>query len=373
MSDVVAESHRRTRGDGSDFDIGLMLNGASVNQLLRALTAGKRAPNPTGQMVDIGILDAYEASGTYEVHPSVAPLYLPTVPAGWQSPSNVNLYVPSLRVTLPKNGGASFASDLRLGVDAFTDANTLVPYLKRADVAPRFLRLDKSINQAPEGDLGLVAAIIRAEMPPKVAAGLGAINANQINQLGGPPMHLRNLSLQTVGGGHLGVFVDVETTPAQSPNPVSVTWDGSGPGGAPVAAKLEVRTDTIPGITPYQLRWTIRHFQNGPVVYESPVGGEPAIGGVVPMSKTIDATALEVVTDPCTGGHSATLFFEVAITRGGYTKNVSRYEQYTWPGTPPDPVPRSCNEPEPPPEPEPEPEPPISPICEAKPWLCEDL
>ncbi len=65
------------------------------------------------------------------------------------------------------------------------------------------------------------------------------------------------------------------------------------------------------------------------------------------MSKTIDTTPLEVVTDPCTGGHSATLWFEVAITRGGYTKNVSRYEQYTWPGTPPDPVPRSCNEPEP--------------------------
>ncbi len=138
VSDVVTEAHRRTRGDGRDFDIGLMLNGASVNQLLRALTAGKRAPNPTGQMVDIGILDTYDASGNYEVHPSVAPLYLPTTPAGWfgsSGPASVNLYVPSLRVTLPKAGGASFASDLRTGIEGFTDANTLVPYLTRADVA----------------------------------------------------------------------------------------------------------------------------------------------------------------------------------------------------------------------------------------------
>jgi hypothetical protein len=72
---VVSSTHNRTRGNGQDFDIGLIINGATVNQILRALTAGKPQPaivaSPGGvlaktalvnsdQTIDVGLLDLYD-------------------------------------------------------------------------------------------------------------------------------------------------------------------------------------------------------------------------------------------------------------------------------------------------------------------------
>ena len=370
-SSVVTQTHNRTRTNGQAFDVGLVLNGASVNQLLRALTAGKVGQNPSGQQAHIGILDVYEPGGAYEVHPSVAPLYLPTAPQAWPAPSNANLYVPSLRIQFPN--GSSMASDLRLGVDAFTEQNKVQPYLTKADVKVRFLRVDMSKNQVtdPTTDPGTayVVAAIRNLIPAKVAAGLGAINADQINDLlkdlGKPPLYLRNLSVGTVGGGHLGVYADLETTHASSPNPVSVTWNVPSPGGPPASVKLQVNPAAMPGIPPHTADWTVKD-RFGAVVYKSPAGGEAA------LSRTISATKLPVLTDPCTGDNYSLLSYTVVIT-GGYSKTVNSGGQYTWAGSPPpEPLPPECYEEPEPPEPDPE-DPPIPPICKAKPWLCEDL
>ncbi len=41
---------------------------------------------------------------------------------------------------------------------------------------------------------------------------LKAMKIPELRALGGPPLYLRNLSVGTVGGSHLGVFVDVATT-----------------------------------------------------------------------------------------------------------------------------------------------------------------
>jgi hypothetical protein len=194
----------------------------------------------------------------------------------------------------------------------------------------------------------------------------------QLSAFGGPPVFLRNLSLQTVGDGHLGVYVDVATSPDPGTSPVSVTWFGGGPNGGPSVAVVVVSPTAIPGLGPYTILWTLKDATGGTVLYQSPAGGEtypPPAGGANPMFKTLAASQLSISTDPCSGDHSVGLQYTLAITRGGYTKNVSSGMGYSWAGTPPNPLPSSCYEPDPEPEPEPEPDP-DPPICLKQPWKC---
>jgi len=403
---VVASTHDRARANGQDFDLGLIINGATVNQVSRALTAGKPqsiivAPpggvlelaklNPTDGMIDVGLLDLYDKvdvddDGTpdldVEVHPSVPPIYLPSPPIGWPAGGNADLFMPSLRISVPAISAiATMAADVRVGTDAFVDDNHLVPYVQSAQVAPRFLRLGPGINQttdptaAPTGIVALATSKIREKVPAKIASVLKAVNIPDLSAFGGPPVFLRNLSLQTVGGGHLGVYVDVATSPAPGSSPVSVTWFGGGPDGGPSVAVVVVSPAAIPGLGPYTINWTLTDATNGAILYQSPAAGEsyPApTGGANPMFKTLAGSQLSVSTDPCSGDLSMGLQYALAITRGGYTKTVSSGMGYTWAGTPPHPVPRSCYETDPEPEPEPEPEP-DPPLCLKQPWKCPDF
>ena len=140
---VVQNTHGRIRSNGQDFDIGVIVNGATVNQVLRALTAGRPqsaivAPpgevvmkmarlNPLNQTIDVGLLDLYDTvdiddDGTpdldVQVHPSVPPLYLPAPPYSWPTAGNVDLYIPSLRISVPAVPHvATMATDVRVGAD----------------------------------------------------------------------------------------------------------------------------------------------------------------------------------------------------------------------------------------------------------------
>lgn len=399
---VVQSTHNRARANGQDFDIGLVINGATVNQVSRALTAGKPqsvivAPpgdvnalaklNPADK-IDVGLLDLYDKVDVtddgvpdldIQVHPSVPPIYLPSPPIGWPAGGNVDLYVPSLRISIPTvSAVATMAADIRVGLDAFIDDNHVVPYIQAAHVAPRFLRLGRDINQTtdptadPKGIVARATKDIREAVPAKVASILKAVHIPSLSAFGGPPVFLRNLSLQTVGDGHLGVYVDVATSPDPGTSPVSVTWFGGGPNGAPNVAVVVVSPTAIPGLGPYTINWTLKDATNGAVLYQSPGGGEsypPPASGPNPMFKTLAASQLSVSTDTCSGDHSVGLQYTLAITRGGYTKNVTSGMGYTWAGTPPNPLPSSCYEPDPEPEPEPEPDP-DPPICLKQPWKC---
>jgi hypothetical protein len=377
LSGVVGSTHHRARGDGLDFDIGLIVNGATVNQVLRALAAGK--PAIDGSSGDVGLLDFYEYLddfGDFEVHPSVAPLYLPSPPIGWPADGNVHAYVPSLRISIPRFARvATMAVDIRVGIDAFIAENYLVPFVKAAQVEPRFLRLGSAINAMtdpaynppdyPDRIAVDASATIRETVPAKLATSLAPVRIPDLHVFGGPPVFLQNLTVETVGG-HLGVYVDVETTPAPDDLPVSVTW-ANGLDGRPTSVEVEVDDEAIPGLGVYTFEWTFTDGANGALLYQSPGGGESA------SKRTVDASRLSITTDPCTGDQYVALLYRVVIRRGEYVRQVSSSAGYVWPGTPPSQLPAGCYEPNPPPEPEPEPDPdPVELLCLRQPWKCQD-
>jgi hypothetical protein len=250
-----------------------------------------------------------------------------------------------------------------------------VPYIQATQVVPRFLRLGPGLNQwfdpatDPLAIVNTASARIRDEVPGKLATVLTAPHIPDLSALGGPPVFLRNLTVQTVGDGHLGVYVDVATSPDQGASPVSVYWLGE-PNVAPTWAVTMISPTAIPGVGPYTVHWTLKDATNGAVLYQSPAGGEsyPADAGPIYMWKTLAASQFAVGTDPCSGDHSQSLQYALSITRGGYTKNVSGGSNSWWAGTPPSSIPPECL-PEPEPEPEPEPDPGPS-ICDLQPWKC---
>jgi hypothetical protein len=401
---VVASTSDRTRPSGSGtFDVGMVISGATVNQLLRALTAGRPVPlieppgdvfqqfvSPSQTALDVGLLDlvirdidADEGPGTNlvdaAVHPSVSPQYLPTPPAGWPVPDNVDMAIPSMRVAISSSEGAihlvTMATDVRVGLDATIDpaTNHLVPVVpeSKVDVAARFLRLGPSINQLPdpEGNPSspLATAVDRIEeaVPGRLAEGLAPVELPDLSgdieidhttvHLG--PVHVENLSLGTVGGGHLGVYVDV--LPGGPPPKVVTNWT-SAADGSPVSFTTDLR---LPATSGYRLQWTVTDVNSGGVVYRSPAAGESA------LSKTFPASALSVYNDPCTGEHSIFVDVSIDATRGGVTRTETGRSGFIWPGPPPTDPPSWCTDPDPDPDPEPDPDPPI---CRRQPWKCPD-
>lgn len=402
---LVNATHDRGRvGTGTSYDVGLTVSGATVNQLVRALTAGKPQPVHTppgggthGWLVgpgdvapEIGILDILtgvdlDDNGTDDLtvftYPSVSPLYLPTPPTGWPADGPVDVLVPSLRVSIPVPQIATMAVDVSVGLGAGIDAaNHLAPTVVGSDVRPRFLRLGAGLNQVtdpadePGGIIAFAAAELQEAIPARVAAMLRPIALPDISaELPGggvAQVHLADLTIGTVGGGHLGAQVEVLPGPPPPPSPSLVTSWVSAPGtGAPASLTAEVAAFAVPGGSgPLVTHWMMidgyADEGDGNVVYQSPAGGETA------TAKTVPATGLVPSTDPCTGERTAWVGVTVVLTRGGESTTVSGHAYHVWPGTPPTHPPSWC---EPPPEEEPEPEePPEPPICIRQPWKCPD-
>ena len=402
-STVLTQTHGRTRGGGllppivtnlgsattartmsaglvppigvaQPFDMGLILNGASVNQLSRALTAGKPYsivvdPGDIGHATarfwpgdttfDVGLLDMttkVDANGDgaddldVQVKPSVAPIYVPSPPAGWPAPGNVPLYVPSLRISLPAVPDvATMAADVRVGVNASIDpaTNHLLPSLQSTAVAPRFLRLGASINMTTDPAAGGIVAIaatkIQQAVPERVKEVLRPIQIPDLSSLlampGVPAPVLRNLTVGTVGGGHLGVHFDVD----QNPTTVSVgaTWTGGSDTTPPTSFTAHVTPTNFPGTGPYTVKWTIRDARDSSLVYQSPAIGDSA------TSKTFPASTLDTqVIDPCFGERFKSVRISATVTRNGVTNSGSGESGFSWTGTATQP-PHLCDDPPP--------------------------
>lgn len=355
-----------------DFDLGMVVNGATVNQLLRALTAGgpvgivvqpgpvvARAvhvpPLPTQQ---IGLLDSStsvdvdgDGPGTatlpIQTHPSVAPLYLPTPPSGWPTPGDLALYVPSLRISIPVPQAATMATDIRMGASATIDTatNHLVPQVGAVQVTSRFLRLGAGINAIDDPDrdpiLGLVTQKIRDAIPPKLAGALSPIALPDLRSLfstpGFSPVVLSDLSVRTVGGGHLGIHLDVD------PNPAKVAVSGAFTGGsetaAPTGLDLHVSPTAFPGTGGYTVTWVVRDASTYQEVYRSPVGGE---GTDLSLPMTGITTR---VVDPCFGDRAVSVDVYATVSRNGVTASGLAVVSGGWTGRPTRPA-HLCGDPE---------------------------
>jgi hypothetical protein len=377
-SSLVGATYSRSRPSGSGpFDLGVVLSGAAVNQLGRALSAGK-PQTVGGQTRDVGLLDMTtkvdvdgSGPGTLEVdvdvHPSVPLMYLPHPPSGWPADGDVDLYVPSLRISIPHPELATMVADVRVGATASIDPATdhLVPSVQTSHVAARFLRLGPQINQvtdpasSPGGLLAGAANRIQQAVPEKVAELLAPVAIPDLADGLGAQLHLENLSVGTVGGSHLGAYVDVVT--GGPPPTMATTWSPAG-SGAPTSFTTALQ---LPPSTGYRLDWTVADLNGDQsVLYRSPAGGETA------STKTFPVTGLDVIDDVCTGEHWVRVRVTVVVTRVSTTRTETMTSVKHWPGTPPTDPPPAC---EPDPEPEPEPEdPPIPPVCIRKPWLCEE-
>lgn len=394
---VADATHNRSRRSGGEFDVGLIVNGASVNQLARALTAGRpdipvlqpaalNGPFQLPSYPDIGLLDSRTSVPVgsivvdVTVRPSMPPMYLPTAPTGWPTPGAANLYLPSLRTSLTEVAGvATVATDVRVGVEATVDGSGhLVPLVAEHQVTTRFLRLGNGANVitdpalAPLEPVSLVAAEIAATVPTKLAQVLRPITVPDIDNGVGDKAHLQNLTIGSTGGGHLAAYADLVpgAAPTTAPTTISTTWatdqdDPELPPGAPTSFTTSVTPVGLPGSAPVTADWTITG-QDGAVVYRSPAGGEP-LG-----PKTLPATELARSADPCTGDLVVSVSISVTLTRGLNQSTQSTGSGYIYAGTPPTNPPAGCNEPPEPPVEDPE-DPPIPPICLRQPWKCPDL
>jgi hypothetical protein len=389
---VVQETYSRSRPTGGPFDIGLILSGATVNQLSRALTAGElRSPivapppcciaNASARLgggvldpVDVGLLDQNTTVrvGTQDVpvsvFPSVPPLYLPTPPTGWPATGNVNLMIPSLRIGINFAGVGSMATDVRVGVNAFIDGtNHLVPLVQGSDVRARFLRLSPSVNQLTDptegGVLGAAATKIQETVPRTVAQVLRPVELPDLSAAtGGVPVHLENLTIGTVGGGHFGAFIDV--APGAPASAYVRTTFAAPVDGPPTSFTATASPPASPLVETYRYTWTVRDQNTGTVVYQSPQGGE------VGVSKTFPGSLLSTQSDPCTGERYTFAQITVVISDGAYySETQTGGGGHIWAGPPPTNPPSTCEPP--PPDEEPPDDDPIPPICINRPWLCE--
>ncbi len=352
-----------------DFDLGMVVNGATVNQLLRALTAGGPVgivvnpgpvvartvhvdPLPTQQIGLLDIASQIDANGdgtpdmNIQVHPSVAPLYLPTPPSGWPTPGDLALYVPSLRISIPAPQVATVATDIRMGASATIDTatNHLVPQVGQVSVTSRFLRLGAGLNAInnPDSDLivGIATQKIRDAIPEKLASALSPIALPDLKSLfstpGFSPVVLSNLSVRTVGGGHLGIHLDVD------PNPARVAVGGEFTGGsedsAPTGLNLRVSPTAFPGTGDYTVSWTVRNGEGSQLVYRSPVGGD---GTTLSLPMTGITTR---VVDPCFGDRQVSVTVFATVSRNGVTASGSTTIDGGWTGTPTRPA-HLCNDP----------------------------
>ena len=346
----------------ADFDLGMVVSGATVNQLLRALAAGgprqlQTAPLPVAERAfpgrpglpaqpDVGLLDltaSVDASGDgvddldIGVRPAIAPLYLPTAPGGWPTPGDLNVYVPSLRVAIPVPQVATMAADIRIGATATIDTatNHLVPQVTAISVQPRFLRLGATINAMPDPAQNPIVALagqkLREAIPPRITAALTPIALPDLKALfttpGFTPVVLANLSVRTVGGGHLGVHLDVKPNPARVA--VTTAFDGGSDTEPPTSYTVRATPTQFPGTGAYTTSWVVRDAAGGAVVYRSPEGGDSG------LELTLPTTGLQtVVDDPCSGDRSLGIRVTATVRRGNVTATGQAEGGGGWSGRP---------------------------------------
>jgi hypothetical protein len=309
---VVIPPERLPRAE--DFDLGLIVNGASVNQLSRALTAGSGDGT--------GLLDITTNLGGVgiTIRPQVAPLYLPTVPSGWAASGPVNLLIPSIRSTTADPTFATNVADLQIGATAQvnTSTNHLVPSPQSVIVAhPRFLRLAAGVNQAAEppfttmqGTLNAISQLV----PERAAQLLGGVQIPDLNTFlannGQPSFVISHLSLGTYGG-NLGIYLNID--PNNTQTTVSSAWTVSASTHKPTQVALTANPSNFPGTGGYTVRWTVRDSETNAVVYASPAAGETS------LSKTIPASSMHAHGDTCDPDRSYGLKITVAVSRNGVT------------------------------------------------------
>ena len=128
-----------------------------------------------------------------------------------------------------------------------------------------------------------------------------------------PPMTLSHLSLGTVGGGNLGLYVDVDPAPTD----VSVSGGFDSPDGEePSSVTLHARTTGFPQFGSPVVHWHVVDGATRAPVYDSPPQGE-APGN---MSLTLPTSGLYVfVNEPCTGQRWVRVIATATVTQAGVT------------------------------------------------------
>jgi hypothetical protein len=346
----------------AEFDLGMVVSGATVNQLLRALAAGGPGRVPTTPLPvaerampgrpglapppDVGLLDltaSVDANGDgtddmdIATRPAVAPLYLPTAPGGWPTTGDLNLFVPSLRVTIPVPQVATMAADIRIGATATIDTatNHLTPSVTAISVQPRFLRLGSTINAMADPAQNPIVQIagqkLREAIPPRIAGALSPIALPDLKALfatpGFTPALLANLSVRTVGGGHLGVHLDVAPNPAQVV--VTTGFDGGGEADPPTSYTVQATPMQFPGTGAYTTSWVVQDAASGAVVYRSPAGGESTLELTLPT-----AGLQTVIDDPCSGDRSLGVRVTATVRRGAIAATGQAEGGGGWSGQP---------------------------------------
>ena len=315
---TFAATHERTRPDGSGFDLGAVVSGASVNQLARALSAG------SGD--GAGLLDINPTpDSAVTVRPSSALQYLPSVPAGWPTTGAVQAYIPSLRISTPVPETATVAADVYVGVSAHIDVTTnQVVFDRDVAVRTRFLRLDPSIELALDRDptgagptkIQAIGDLIKDQVGQRVQDMFQSIAVPNVSTFlvnaDLPALEASHLSLANVGG-NLGVYVDVDPAPTH----VSVSGDFDTPdGAAPNSVTLNASTAGFPHFGDPVVHWHVVDGATRATVYDSPAQGE-APGQ---LSLTLPTSGLYVfVNEPCTGQRWVRVIATATVTQAGVT------------------------------------------------------
>ena len=239
----------------TDFDLGLVVNGATVNQLSRALTAG--AGDGTG------ILDLAVPVGngkTITIRPSVPPMYLPNAPAGWSVNGPVRLLLPSARLSM-NTSPYTVAADAMVGGDFSIDTTTnhLVPKTSSGvGIRMRFLHLTEGTNMildpGPQG-VPFTVEQIAAIIGPKTLDIMRGVEIPDLKSILGQSMVLGSLSIATTGGGHLGIYFNVNPNPARVN--IATSWTAA-LDTKPTKLTATANPLNFPGDGAYSVLWTVR-------------------------------------------------------------------------------------------------------------------
>jgi hypothetical protein len=300
----------------TDFDLGVVVNGATVNQLSRALSAG--GGDGTGVLdLEVGL----EAGKVLHARPSVAPMYLPNAPSGWTAPGAVKLFLPSFQGFVTGDVFTS-AEDLLIGADAQINmaTNHLVP-LPSSTIAGRirFLKLTGGLNvampPAPSQDQATLGQIV-ANAGPRALKILEGIAVPDLGKFlvnnGLPSMVVSNLSLATTGGGHLGIYLNVDPNPAKVS--VAASWNGGSDTAAPTGFTATLNPTGFPGSGGYTVHWTIRNASNV-VTYQSPAAGETSLTKSFSANKASGQSS----HDPCDPTRTLGVKVSATVTRNNST------------------------------------------------------
>ena len=349
---VAGVAHERRRPDGSFFDLGAIISGASVNQLARAASAGSGdgtglldvTPRPCDPPKPDDPTPPPPCDPPVTVRPSAALQYVPSVPADWPTTGAAQAFIPSLRLQTPVAEASTMAADVYIGVSSHIDTTTnQVAFDRNVVVRPRFLRLAPGTEIAIEHDpthvgptnIEVIGNLIKDGVGQRVQDLFQAIQVPDLSKFlvthDLPPMTPSHLSLGTVGGGNLGVYADVDPAPTQ----VSVSGGFDSPDGEQPEPRDAPRPHHgLPPVRRPEGRVAGgRRAPRAAVLYQSPAGGESTTSLTIPRS-----SLHEFLYEPCTGGRRlrATASRQgrpepVSPTRGPVTRCSTSKERHSGP------------------------------------------